>query len=63
MKVFRDGIEAKDAVVEYGDDKKPAYVTASGLRQNASAFTFEDDEAKAKKKVTRKAPASKKKSA
>lgn len=61
MKVLRNGIEVTDAKVEYGADNQPAYVTANGVRQLASAFTFEDDEPKTKKKTTRKAPAAKKK--
>lgn len=61
MKLFRNGVEVKDAVVEYGADNQPEFVTANGLRQLASAFDFEDDAPKTKKKVTRKAPAPKKK--
>jgi hypothetical protein len=50
MKVLRNGVEVKDAVIEYGDDKQPAFVTANGVRQLARAFEFEDEKPKKRTK-------------
>lgn len=58
MKVFRNGIEIKGAKVIYGDDNLPKFVVANGLRQLASAFTFEDKRPTVKTKAV---PESKKK--
>lgn len=43
MKVLHNGKEVADAKVEFGKNGQPAFVTTKGLRQLASAFTFEDD--------------------